>query len=194
MSQEASMKVTKEQSSLNKEKILSAASRLYREHGIDGIGIGELAKSAGLTHGSFYRQFPNGKDEFVAAAVSRIFEEYQDFWTTAQTTEDIVRSYVTPKHCQEKQAACPIPTLAADVSRVGGAASEAFSLGVERLLKTLMSKQDGDAGNLSEERAMQVLASITGAMLIAKATHDPVLADKIMTSVINQWCGETADR
>ncbi|NWB98768.1 TetR/AcrR family transcriptional regulator [Pseudomonas gingeri] len=188
------MKVTKEQSSLNKEKILSAASRLYREHGIGGIGIGELAKSAGLTHGSFYRQFPNGKEEFVAAAVNRIFEEYQDFWKGTHTTEDIVRSYVTVKHCQDKQAACPIPTLAADVSRVGGEASTAFTQGVQRLLGTLMSKQDGDAGNLSQERAMQVLSSITGAMLIARATDDPVLADKIMTSVINQWCNETADR
>ena len=84
------MKVTKEQSSLNKEKILSAASRLYREHGIDGIGIGELAKSAGLTHGSFYRQFPNGKEEFVAAAVSRIFGPVL-WWTSLREDKRLAR-------------------------------------------------------------------------------------------------------
>lgn len=33
------MKVTKDKAAANKEAILGAASRMYREKGIDGIGI-----------------------------------------------------------------------------------------------------------------------------------------------------------
>ncbi len=186
------MKVTKEQSELNKEKILVAASRLYREHGIDGIGIGELSKSVGLTHGSFYRQFPNGKEQLVAEAITRTFDEYCEFWAAKRSAKSIVKSYVNNEHRLRKQDACPIPTLAVDVSRIGGSVSEAYTKGMERLLAILMEKKHGDADHISEERAMQIMASIAGAMLIARASSDPALAKKFMSSVIKLWSDEPA--
>lgn len=181
------MKVTKEQRLLNKEKILTAASRLYREHGIDGIGIGELSKSVGLTHGGFYRQFPDGKEQLVAEAITRTFDEYRDLWSPLTTTSEAVKSYVTQAHRDKKQDSCPIPTLAADVARLGGSASESYTRGVQGLLATLMEKKGDLENGTSEERAMQILASISGAMIIAKASSDPELATKFMAAVVKQW-------
>lgn len=184
------MKVTKEQRSENREKILDAASKLYREHGIDGIGIGELSKTVGLTHGGFYRQFPEGKEQLVSQAIARTFDEYCEFWSTKKTAAQIVETYVSVEHRDNKLDSCPIPTLAADVSRIGGAASESWTLGLHRLLSVLMSREDNEGKLISEEKALQILASISGAMIIAKASDDPLLTEKLMAAVIDQWSHE----
>ena len=40
-----------------RERILTAAGRLFREHGVDGVGVDAVMREAGLTHGGFYAHF-----------------------------------------------------------------------------------------------------------------------------------------
>ena len=181
------MKVTREQREQNKEKILMAASRLYREHGIAGIGIGEVSRSVGLTHGGFYRQFPEGKEQLVAQAIERTFDEYCDLWAELDTASEVIRSYVTSEHRENTQEACPIPTLAADVARMGGAASESYTKGIKRMIGKLMEKKGDLPDGTSENQAMQMLASAAGAMIIARASSCPEMAERLMAAVVLQW-------
>ncbi len=51
------MRVSRAQAEANREAVINAASRLFREHGFDGIGLKDLMKGAGLTQGGFYKQF-----------------------------------------------------------------------------------------------------------------------------------------
>ena len=51
------MKVSREQAAENRERVLQTAARLFREKGVDGVGVAELMQAAGLTHGAFYGQF-----------------------------------------------------------------------------------------------------------------------------------------
>src|ERR1700722_17864766 len=53
----AVMRVTREQAAENRERIVAAASRLFREKGFDGIGVDAIMDGVGLTHGGFYRHF-----------------------------------------------------------------------------------------------------------------------------------------
>ena len=55
------MKVSREQAALNRERIVEVAARLFREKGYDGIGVADLMKNAGLTHGGFYGHFASKK-------------------------------------------------------------------------------------------------------------------------------------
>lgn len=64
------MKVSKEQMAENRERILDTAAQLFREKGFDGIGVADLMKSAGLTHGGFYGHFAS-KDDLMAQATER---------------------------------------------------------------------------------------------------------------------------
>src|SRR5258705_12816433 len=66
----ASMRVTREQVAANREKIVEAASTLFRKHGFDGIGVADIMKAAGLTHGGFYGHF-DAKDDLAAEACTR---------------------------------------------------------------------------------------------------------------------------
>jgi TetR/AcrR family transcriptional repressor of nem operon len=64
------MRVTREQAAENRERIVQVAAKLFRERGFDGIGVADLMKSAGLTHGGFYGHF-RSKDDLAAEACAR---------------------------------------------------------------------------------------------------------------------------
>ena len=51
------MRVSKEKAAQNRERILTSAARLFREHGIDATGVDAITEDAGLTHGGLYSQF-----------------------------------------------------------------------------------------------------------------------------------------
>src|ERR1700733_14130452 len=52
------LKVTKEKAAENRAALVQAAGRLFRQRGIDGVGVAEISKKAGLTHGALYAHFP----------------------------------------------------------------------------------------------------------------------------------------
>lgn len=55
------MRVSREKFAENREKILTVAGVLFREKGFDGIGVAEIMKAAGMTHGGFYGHFRSRK-------------------------------------------------------------------------------------------------------------------------------------
>src|SRR6218665_164160 len=69
----ASMKVSKAQASENRQAILEAASRLYRERGVAGVGVAEISREAGFTHGGFYGHFES-KEALAAEACALAFQ------------------------------------------------------------------------------------------------------------------------
>src|SRR5215470_13912911 len=73
------MKVSKEQAAETRERILGTAAKLYREHGFDGIGVADLMKQAGLTHGGFYGHFES-KDQLAEEASNRAVERALKRW------------------------------------------------------------------------------------------------------------------
>src|SRR5258706_11038907 len=50
------------------ERIVKTAATVFRERGVDGIGLADLMKAAGLTHGGFYGHF-GSRDELIAEAI-----------------------------------------------------------------------------------------------------------------------------
>jgi len=181
------MKVTKDKAAANKEAILTAASRLYREKGIDGIGIGELSRSVGLTHGGFYGQFPGGKEQLASEAVARTFETNIRNWQNAKSIPELVKRYLTQKHLENWTEGCAIPALATDVARTGGSVSQSFTQGIEHFIEILMPLVEGDTQEEKLRQAQQVIASIAGAMLIARAVDKPELSKQFLASVIDAW-------
>jgi TetR/AcrR family transcriptional repressor of nem operon len=177
------MKVTKEKAAQNKDSMVSAAARSYREKGVEGISIAELARSAGLTHGGFYGQFPGGKDQLIAEAVTKIFKSNIDCWKSAESLKSIVEFYLSEMHRDDRGNSCPIPSLASDVSRCGGSASASFTNGIQGLLNALMGHIHQGTPTEKNEKALHVLVSIAGATLIARAVDDPALSLHVLQTV-----------
>src|SRR5471030_3162784 len=53
------------------QRILDAASRLFRERGFSGVSVGEIMKETGLTHGPFYNHFAS-KEALIAESLAHI--------------------------------------------------------------------------------------------------------------------------
>ena len=105
-----------------RQRILAAAGDLFREHGIDGVGVDAVMKQAGLTHGGFYLHFPS--KEALAAEVSQfLLEKAARKWDRISRSPDreaaleaIVRDYLDPERLASAHC-CPLTTLGPDVAR-----------------------------------------------------------------------------
>ena len=64
------MRKSKAETAKTRERILEAASAQFLSHGITEAGLARLMRTAGLTHGGFYRHFAS-KDQLVAEACSQ---------------------------------------------------------------------------------------------------------------------------
>src|SRR5271170_4176558 len=97
------MKVSRAQAAENRERILDVATRLFRERGIDGIGVADLMQAAGLTHGGFYGHFKS-KDDLAVQACRRAFARSAESWasvvenTSGDPLASICRQYVSERH------------------------------------------------------------------------------------------------
>src|SRR5271168_3126185 len=107
-----SMKVTKEKSAENRAALVQTAARLFRERGIDGVGVAEISKQAGLTHGGLYAQFPSKEalaaEAFAAAAQEgwdRIEEHRGD---GPAALADILNYYLAVGHRDNLASSCPM--------------------------------------------------------------------------------------
>src|SRR3954462_2590478 len=115
------MRVSRIQAAENRETVINVASRFFREHGFDGIGLKDLMKGAGLTQGAFYKQF-SSKDDLAAQASRRAMESATRRWSAAAADssnplEAVMEFYLSPDHRGEKADGCPLVALGADATR-----------------------------------------------------------------------------
>ena len=120
------MKVSREQAALNRERILEVAAQLFRERGFDGIGVADLMKEAGLTHGGFYGPF-SSKEELIAEASARaLTSTFERLSKQAERAGDnalsaVASSYLSGRHRDDPGTGCLLAALGPDVSRHGHA-------------------------------------------------------------------------
>ncbi|MFM2372616.1 MAG: hypothetical protein RIS85_2338, partial [Pseudomonadota bacterium] len=103
------MRVSREQMSANRARILEEAGRLFRDRGFDAVTVADVMKAAGLTHGGFYGHFAS-KDALIAASVAHTMER-QD----AGLSDNFARlldAYLTPQHRDAAALGCPTAALA----------------------------------------------------------------------------------
>lgn len=155
------------------ERIVDGASRLLRERGIPGTSVGDVMQEAGLTHGGFYRHFAN-KDALVMAAIDAAFDALLgdlEAAPSASALRELQSRYLDDGHVRSAGAGCPMPALAADVSRASPGIREAFGRQVERALR-LFAGDAAEAAEDAESRAAQRLALLVGAVVLARACDD----------------------
>jgi len=118
------MRVSRLQAEENRQTVINTASRLFREHGFDGIGLKDLMEGAGLTQGAFYKQFES-KEDLAAQASRRALESASQRWSAAiaENPHDplgaVIAFYLSAGHREEKLDGCPVVALGSDAARQG---------------------------------------------------------------------------
>ncbi|ERJ40984.1 Transcriptional regulator, TetR family [Burkholderia sp. AU4i] len=192
------MKVSKTQVAENRLAILQAAARLYRERGFTGVGVADITREAGLTHGGLYRHFES-KDALAAEAAEYAFEwklsELETPDADANTDADGflrtgVANYLSPQHRDSVGQGCPVAALAADAARETGAIADAFAQGIGRYMTLFAQRRpDGtEAAQIEPEdrvRAISMLSTMVGGLILARATARglPELSDEILATL-----------
>lgn len=182
------MRVTKAQAAKNREAILETASRLFRERGVDGVGVAEVAKEAGLTHGCLYGQFES-KDALVAAVCAHSLARSAERWEQRcadapdEPVAAIAAHYLSPSHRDQAGEGCLLAALASDVARHGPAARQALTEGLRPLLAILERHANTGCSESDQRAALAGMAELVGAVVLARAVDDPALSDAFLTAV-----------
>jgi TetR/AcrR family transcriptional repressor of nem operon len=168
------MKVTREQVSENRRRILDAASRLFRVRGFESVTVAEVMQSAGLTHGGFYGHF-SSKDDLIGQTLAHCLTMGSDEPFDLQA---YVAHYLSPKHRDNPADGCPFAALAAYVQRQGPDARAVMSDGARTLVSRMAGDQDARSGQ--GPSIIGSWAAMVGAMILARAVDDPDLSDRIL--------------
>lgn len=178
------MRVSRAQAEENRERVIDVASRLFRKHGFDGIGLADLMKGAGLTQGGFYKQFAS-KEDLAAKACARAVVTVQERWRefAARDPEkplaSLVRSYLSVGHRNATEEGCVLAALGADAARTGCPVRASLEKGVEAYLDFLeaLLPQDGPD---RRKRAMATASTMVGAIVLSRSVNDETLSKAIL--------------
>jgi TetR/AcrR family transcriptional repressor of nem operon len=163
-----------------RQRILTAAGHLFREHGVDGVGVDAVMKEAGLTHGGFYLHFAS-KDALAAEVSQSLLEQGAKRWDKlsrsgdpTEALEAIVRSYLAPDRVASAHC-CPLTTLGPDVAR-RAASREAIGGALREMVDALTRCLPGG----TRKDALASLSTMVGAVVLARLADDPALAEDFL--------------
>jgi len=181
------MKVSREQMAANRERILEAAGRLFRERGFDNVGVADVMREAGMTHGAFYGHFAS-KEALAAEAAAQALEKTTARWneildsTGERGLREIVDSYLSPKHRDAPGGGCAIASLGAEVSRQESELRETFAREVAQMLDALAAYMPGKTQELQKEQAMALLAQMVGAIVISRVLGRKGMSEEVLVA------------
>ncbi|MGV8836232.1 TetR/AcrR family transcriptional regulator [Cellvibrio sp.] len=178
------MRVSREQAAENRGKILHTAAQLFREKGFDGIGIADLMKKVGLTHGGFYGHFASKEDlmaQTCAYAVDELLEQGEAAHATTKGSKYkmFIARYLSTEHRDNPGSGCLMAALGIDAARQTPAIKQAFTQSFNRLLNAVMNLLPAT----KTEAAKRERATLVGAQVIARAVDDPKLSEEILRVV-----------
>jgi TetR/AcrR family transcriptional regulator, transcriptional repressor for nem operon len=185
---ELKMKVSREQAAENRERIVQVAAKLFRERGFDGIGVADLMKAAGLTHGGFYGHFTS-KEDLAAEASGRALEETLQYWSTAiektpdEAFQKIIDRYLSEGHRDAPGRGCLVAALGSDVGRQARPVRRVVTDGINAFIGQLMQLVPGKTKAVRRRQALTDFAAMVGAVTIARAVDDPALSKDVLDAV-----------
>ena len=175
------MRVSREKAAENRERVVEVAAEQFRAHGFDGIGVADLMRAAGLTHGGFYGNFAS-KDDLEAEAATRAFADTTRWMRERALAADdpfaeAVGLYLSPAHRDRADTGCAISALAQDAPRGSEQLRTAFAEGIENYFKLIDELSGGD-----RRKSEVIYSTMAGALTLARAVTDRAQSDQILES------------
>ena len=171
-----------------RRRIVDGASVALRVRGVAGVGVADLMRQAGLTHGGFYSHF-SSKDALVVEAIAAAGEQsVRNLRKVVQRAGDksalkvIVEAYLSTAHRDAPERGCAFATLAGELARESPAARRALTVQFEELLGFLGGHVSDRRGVSRRRQAMAVLSCLVGALTRSRAVDDPETSGEILAA------------
>src|SRR4030095_8651874 len=155
------------------ERIVDVAARAIRRHGYAGVGVADVMKEAGLTHGGFYPHV-DSRDALLVEALERAGRQSGEAVTRAlerraargvSAFRALVEAYLGDEHLASLETGCPVAALACDMPRQSDAVREASAARVRRLVAGVQSALP----HASRATASVVAGTLVGTLQLARA-------------------------
>ena len=166
-------------------RIVEVAARRFLEVGLEGIGVAEVMKEAGVTVGGFYKHF-GSRDDLVVEAVALAIDRIEGLQAKAQSLLDFLDFYLSEIHRDGPGAGCAFVALMGDVARNGGAVRTLYTERVERTIAFVESFLPLSENVERRDRALFIVSSCVGALGLSRAVADPDLSRQILRSTRTQ--------
>ncbi|MBM7131830.1 TetR/AcrR family transcriptional regulator [Dyella mobilis] len=191
------MRYSTEHKQETRTRILDAAARVFRREGYGGSGIEGLTKAAGVTNGAFYGHFKSKSEAFRTVVLAGL-EEFR--LTIAglkaeggkRWLKTFVDVYLGAKRTCDIGEACALPTFSPEMTRADPDTRHAYEEELLRLIDEVSSGLGHRTANERDERAIALLALLSGGVTLARAVPDPVLAERIAKAVGKQAMAMTS--
>jgi TetR/AcrR family transcriptional repressor of nem operon len=182
------MKVSRQEMAQHREQIIEAAAQRFRQKGFDGVGVVDLMKEIGLTHGGFYGHFAS-KEELVGVALQRALGETVSKWekvireAQGDPLEALAKHYLSTRHLEHPESGCLFAALGGELGRQPTAVKNAAMEGQSQLIELLSRLVPGRTKATRRKKAIAVLAEMIGGMILARSVPDPELSQEILRTV-----------
>jgi TetR/AcrR family transcriptional regulator, transcriptional repressor for nem operon len=179
------MKVSREQAVQNRDRVVEVAAQLFRERGFDGIGVADLMKAAGLTHGGFYGHF-SSKEELIAEAAARALTGSLALLGKAAERASgdplsaVADAYLARSHRDNPGTGCLVAALGPEVSRQGPAVRRVATDHLRSAFDLVAKLVRGTSKAARRRKAISTYATLVGAMVMARAVDDRALSQEIL--------------
>jgi TetR/AcrR family transcriptional regulator, transcriptional repressor for nem operon len=186
------VKVSKEKAAEHRAAIIGAASRLFRERGFDGVGVAEITRAAGLTHGGFYGHFAS-KDALAVEAFDAAFARSVERLAARAAPGGgglprYLETYLSVAHRDAPQEGCPMAAVATQVGHQDTQVQQGFASGIGAYIaafESLLPEDDGGESSNRRARAVLMVSALVGGMALSRAVaqSDAALSEEILEDV-----------
>jgi TetR/AcrR family transcriptional repressor of nem operon len=182
------MRYSKEHKQETHARIVRKASVRLREKGAHGIGVADLMKEAGLTHGGFYAHF-DSRDALVIEAFAYAMDRSMEHWrkTAAEMPAEkrlstIVDSYLTTTHRDDPGRGCAVPTLGAEIARENPKTRKAFAAKLEQMIDMIADQIPDLPPKAARKQASATLATMMGTLVLSRIAGTGEFSEDILAA------------
>ena len=194
------MRYSPEHTASTRRRIVDGAAAALRARGLAGVGVADLMRQAGLTHGAFYTHFAS-RDALVAEAVAaagdqsvRAVRQLASRAGAKPALAAIVDAYCSTAHRDRPERGCVLAALGGEVAREGPAVRRALALRIESLLDVLAEHVPERHGVSRRRQAMAVLSCLVGALVLSRLADDPATSREILAAARRHLAGRPGGR
>lgn len=169
----------------NRARLLASAGKGFRAKGYAALGVDGIAKEVGLTSGSFYSHYKSKLAIFLASLRSGLRDlaggiDYARRDGNPAWRQELVDFYLTVRRNCPPEEACALQSMTNDVARLGPEARAVFDEELQEILARMTRGTDARHMTHERQRALALLALLSGAVSLARACGDQNLSDEII--------------
>jgi len=180
------MRYSREHKQETHARIVRKASVRLREKGAHGIGVADLMKEAGLTHGGFYAHF-DSRDALVIEAFVYAMDRSLEHWRklAEETSPEkrlvtIIETYLSPTHRDDPGHGCAITSLGAEIARESPKTRRAFAAKMDQLIELIADQIQDLPPKAARKQATSLLATMMGTLVLSRIAGSGEFADEVL--------------